>query len=244
MEGKSILITGASTGLGAETARRLAKGNTVYIHYNTSADAAKAVAEDVESAGGNAFVVQADLSNDEGCESLFQQIQSKTDHLDVLINNAGSGLGRYSVKEIDWQKLTNIFALNAFSVMRLTSLFIPLLEQGTNSCVVNISSVAARSGAPTATIYGAAKGAIDTFTRGSAKELAPQIRVNSIAPGTFETPFHDTMTPKEKLQELRGMTPLKRNGETRHIAQTVQFLIENDFITGECIDVNGGYSMR
>jgi len=244
VDGRNILITGASTGLGAETAAWLAKGNTIFVHYNASAEAARNMVQIVKERGGVAHLVQADLSKEEGCSKLFCDVRSVTDRLDVLVNNAGSGFGRYGISDIEWAVMLRIFALNTFAVMRITSLFVPLLEIGTNPCIVNITSVAARSGAPTATIYGAAKGAVDTFTRGSAKELAPRIRVNSIAPGVFETPFHDSMTSKEKLAELEQITALKRNGKPRHIALAVEFLVENDFITGECIDVNGGLSMR
>ena len=241
---KTLLVTGASTGLGAATAVHLARDNRVLVHYNRSESAAQDVAAEVEKAGGKAILLQADLTTDNGCIALSESVMSKSNHLDVLVNNAGGGVSRYGVGEITWELLEKIFALNTFSVMRTTALLIPLLRKGTGPCVVNISSVAARSGAPSASIYGAAKGAIDTYTRGAAKELAPDIRVNSVAPGVFETPFHAEMTAKEKLAALAENTPLKRNGDPVNIAQAVRFLIENDFITGECIDVNGGLSMR
>jgi 3-oxoacyl-[acyl-carrier protein] reductase len=107
-----------------------------------------------------------------------------------------------------------------------------------------MSSVAMRHGAPTATVYGASKAAVDSFTRGIAKELAPQIRVNAVAPGVILTPFHDKVTAPEKLEEFRKNNPLQKNGEAIHIAMAVKFLIDNDFINGETIDINGGLFMR
>jgi 3-oxoacyl-[acyl-carrier protein] reductase len=136
------------------------------------------------------------------------------------------------------------FALNVFSAMRVASLCIPLLEQAENPCIVNLTSIAARHGAPTATIYGACKGALDSFTRGLAKELAPKIRVNAVAPGVIETPFHDKVTSPERLAEFRAATPLNRNGQAHEIATAIGFLVDNRFTTGETIDVNGGLFMR
>ncbi len=101
-----------------------------------------------------------------------------------------------------------------------------------------------RFGSPTSTLYAASKGAIDTFTRGSALELAPGIRVNAIAPGVILTPFHDRYSTPERLDALKSKTPLGRHGESQHIASAVRYLIENTFMTGETIDINGGLSVR
>jgi 3-oxoacyl-[acyl-carrier protein] reductase len=148
------------------------------------------------------------------------------------------------VRELDWQLMLEVFSLNVFSTMKVTALCVPLLERGDDPCVVNISSVAARIGAPTATIYGAAKGAVDTFTRGAARELAPRIRVNAVAPGVIETPFHDKVTSPERMRQFKADTPLSRLGQAAHIARTIRFIVENDFLDGETIDVNGGLFMR
>jgi 3-oxoacyl-[acyl-carrier protein] reductase len=140
--------------------------------------------------------------------------------------------------------MQRVFSLNTFSTMLLSSLFLPLLERGTNPCIVNVTSIAARNGAPTATVYGAAEGAIDSFTRGVAAELAPKIRVNAVAPGVIDTPFHERYSTPTRMEKFRENTPLKHHGKAIHVARTILFLIENDFITGETIDVNGGLFMR
>ena len=126
----------------------------------------------------------------------------------------------------------------------LSSLFLPLLERATDPCIINVSSIAARHGAPTATVYGAAKGAVDSFIRGAAAELAPKIRVNAVAPGVIETPFHERYSTAARMEKFREDTPLKRNGKAVHVARAIKFLIENDFITGETVDINGGLFMR
>ena len=241
---KSILITGASTGIGAETAHMLSEGNEIFVHYHSSAESAKKVATDVKEKGGKAVIIQADLSKEEGCRSLAQAVSSNTDRLDVLINNAGGLIRRQVVQEYEWALMVDVFALNTFSAMMVTSLCLPLLNKGENPCIINMTSIGMRHGGPTATIYAASKGALDSFTRGIAKELAPAIRVNALAPGVILTPFHDKVTTPEKMEELRKATPLQKNGEAIHVAKAVKFLIDSDFITGETIDINGGLFMR
>lgn len=242
--GRIIVITGASTGIGAETARLLAEGNDIFVHYNASKEAAEQTAAEIQDRGGTAHLVQADLGSEAGCDALYTAVSVMTNRLDVLVNNAGGLLHRKAVRELEWNLMEEVFALNTFSAMLLTRLFVPLLERGTNPCVVNLTSIAIRHGAPTATLYGAAKAAIDAFTRGAARELAPQIRVNAVAPGVIETPFHERYSTPERMREFSEATPLARNGRAAHVARTIQFLIDNDFLTGETVDVNGGLFMR
>jgi 3-oxoacyl-[acyl-carrier protein] reductase len=241
---KTILITGGSTGIGAATARFLAAGNTIVIHYHRSRDAASQVADAVRAAGGVPHLVQADLSTEAGCRSVAVFAAATCDRLDVLVNNAGGLIRRCAGDQLEWQLMYDIFALNAFSTMMMSSLCIPLLDKGTDPCIINLTSIAIRHGAPTATIYGASKGALDVFTRGLAKELAPRIRVNAIAPGVVETPFHEQVTSPERLEQFRAATPLARNGQADDIAHAIGFLIESRFTTGETLDINGGLFMR
>ncbi|KPJ76222.1 MAG: hypothetical protein AMJ54_12290 [Deltaproteobacteria bacterium SG8_13] len=241
---KSILITGASTGIGAETALQLAKGNEIFVHYFSSGKAAEKVAAGVEQNGGKSRLIQADLSTEQGCRDLVGAVAGETDKLDVLVNNAGGLIKRQGVREYEWRLMEEIFALNTYSAMLVTSLCVPLLEKGKDPCIINLTSVAMRHGAPTATIYGASKAALDSFTRGIAKELAPAIRVNAVAPGVIVTPFHDKVSTPEQLESWKELNPLKKHGHAGHIAETIRFLIENDFINGETIDINGGLFMR
>ena len=242
--GKTILLTGGSTGIGAETARRLAAGNQIILHYNSSKAKAEQVASDVNKAGGKALLIQADLRTEDGCRKVAAFAETEAGHLDVLINNAGGLVERRSIKNIDWKLMNDIFALNSYSAIMMTALCVPLLEKGSAPCIVNVSSIVVRHGAAGATLYGASKGAVDVFTRGAAKELAPKIRVNAVAPGVIDTPFHEKVSTPEQLKAWAEMNPLKRNGFPGHIADTIRFLIDNDFLTGETIDVNGGFFMR
>ena len=239
---RTILITGASTGIGAATAKRLAPGNMLLLHHNRTP--VEPVANAVREQGGEACGLRADLSSESGCRRLMDAVREHTPALDVLVNNAGALLERHSVETVRWELMERIFSLNTFSAMLLTRLAVPLLLRGKSPCIVNITSIAARHGAPTATLYGAAKGALDSFTRGSARELAPRIRVNAVAPGIILTPFHDRYTAPERLEAMLTDTPLGEQGESEHVADAVAFLIENSFITGETVDVNGGLFMR
>jgi 3-oxoacyl-[acyl-carrier protein] reductase len=241
---KTILITGASTGIGAETARFLAEWNLILVHYNASKSAAEKVAGDVVRLGGEARLFQADLTSEDGCIELFTAVSDVTDKLDVLVNNAGGLIRRKPLHELEWRLMEKIFSLNTFSTMKMTSLCVPLLEKGEDPCVINITSIAMRNGAPTATVYGAAKSAIDSFTRGAASELAPRIRVNAVAPGVIKTPFHERYSSEERMKAFAENSVLKRNGEAHHIAMAIKLIVENDFITGETLDINGGLFMR
>lgn len=242
--GKVILIIGASKGIGAATARLLAPENEIFINYHSSDSDAQNVKSDVESNGGVAHLVKFDISSEKGCRDLFQAVSDQTDRLDVLYNNAGSLIKRQLVGELEWSFMVKTFSLNTFATMLLCSLFLPLLEKAENPCIINTTTVGIRRGAPTASVYGASKGAIDAFTRAIASELAPKIRVNAVSPGVIRTAFHDKISTPEHFETWRNNTPLKRNGEAIHIAKAVKFIIDNDFLCGETIDVNGGEYMR
>jgi 3-oxoacyl-[acyl-carrier protein] reductase len=241
---KTIVITGAGMGIGAETARELADGNHLILHHHTSTNDALALQAELEPRCASVDIVAADLSTDAGCMSLYKKISTRFQSLNVLVNNAGGMIERRSLEALTWEHLAATFALNAFSAMRLTGLCTELLERGTASCVINVTSIAMRHGAPSATAYGASKAAIDSFTRGAASELAPRIRVNSVAPGIIDTRFHKRVTSAGKMRQFIENTPMKRAGSALDVAHAVRFLVENDFITGETVDCNGGLWMR
>ena len=241
---KTIVITGSGMGIGAETARQLAAGNRLILHYHTSKDDALALRAELAPRCASVEVIGADLTTDTGCGDFLREVSTRTDTLDVLVNNAGGLIERRSVPELSWEHLVDTFRLNTFSAMRLTSLCVELLRRGTDPCVVNVTSIAIRHGSPTATAYGAAKAALDAFTRGAANELAPRIRVNAVAPGIIDTRFHERITPAARMNQWIENTPLRRVGVVLDVARTVKFLVDNDFMTGETVDCNGGLSMR
>ncbi len=242
---KHIFITGAGTGIGAATARKLAPGNHLYLHYNQSVDAIQKVKAEVEELGGTVTLLQGDITSEAACVALVGQLAEHTDTLDVLVNNAGGLVKRQPTDALEWDLMENIFALNTFSLMKITSLCIPMLrnsEQGPS--IVNVSSVVVRHGGPGASIYAAAKGSVDVFTRSLCKELAPKIRANSVVPGVIDTPFHHKVSTPEQMVGWAAANPLQHNGVPDNIATTIVHLLENDFINGESIDVNGGLNIR
>lgn len=242
---KKIVITGASKGIGAETARLLATDREIFLNYHASDEEAGKVKSDVEKNGGTAHLMKYDISTEDGCKSLFEAVSEKTDYIDVLVNNAGALIKRQLVPDYEWSFMIETFSLNAFSAMFLSSLFLKMLEKSEDDpCIVNVTTVGIRRGAPTSSIYGASKGAIDTFTRSIASELAPKIRVNAVSPGVILTQFHEGVSTPEHFKRWRENTPMKRNGEPIHIAKAIKFIIEDDFLCGETIDVNGGEYMR
>ncbi len=243
---KAILITGASTGIGAQTARLFATdNNTLFLHYNSSKEQVEKVKAEVEALGCTAHLIKADITTEAACCELVRQVAEKTDHLDVLINNAGGLVKRQAADALQWDLMQEIFALNTFSLMKISSLCVPLLCASTQDPnIINVSSVVIRHGGPTATIYAAAKGAVDVATRGFAKELAPQIRVNSVVPGVIDTPFHHKVSTPEQMENWAKGNPLQRNGIPENIASAILMLSQNDFINGEAIDINGGLNIR
>ncbi len=241
---KIALITGASKGIGAATARLLGKEYEIIINYNSSQKDVEAVADSIVSGGGNARLIQADLSTEAGCRKLHEFASENCDHLDVLVNNAGAMVAQKTVEDLDWPYMEKVFELNVYSVMMMSRLCLPLLRKGIKPCIINLSSIAMRHGAPRSPAYGAAKSAVDSFSRGLAGHLGPDIRVNAVAPGVIDTPFHDELTPPEVKKTMIEKTPLKCLGKAEDVASAIEFLIKNEFITGETIDVNGGLYVR
>ncbi|MCG8686076.1 MAG: SDR family oxidoreductase [Desulfobacterales bacterium] len=241
--GKRILITGASTGIGAEAAVLLAPGNEIIVHYFSSLESAEKTAKRVEEAGGKATLVQADLRTPEGCKTL-SEAAGAGGAINVLVNNAGGLVKRVAAGDIDMDHIQDVFSLNAFSTILMVAGCLPYMDKAEDPCIVNITSIVIRHGAAGATMYAASKSAIDAYTRGLAKELAPRIRVNAIAPGVIDTPFHEKVSSPEMMKTWAEACPLKKNGTPYDLAHAIKFVVENAFIHGETLDVNGGMMMR
>jgi len=244
---RRILITGSSTGIGAATAIRFAEpGATVSVHFNTSRERAKQVAAEVARKGARAILLQGDVSQPAPCEQIVETFTREAGGLDALVNNAGALVRRSLVENIEWEVLEQVFRVNVFSAFYVTKCALPHLKKGNAPCIVNLGSIAARHGAPTATPYGAAKAALHAFTRGLAKEVAPHVRVNAVAPGVIATPFHEKMSTPEMMKNWADGAPLKRNGTPQDVAEAIYYLCSPaaSFITGETLDINGGLFMR
>jgi len=234
-----ILVSGGSSGIGAAVVRQLAAHNRIFIIYNKGKERADALAAEVKAAGGTGIPVSADISTPQGCLMAIERVKDSTDKLDVLVNAAGGIVTRANTGSFVWDDIEKVFALNTFSVFFLCSLTVDMLKKSNRGVVINFASAAVYSGSAGAPLYASAKGAVDVYTRSLARELAPDVRVVTIAPGVVETPFH-SVTTREMLDTWAAANPLKRNGKPEEIAQAVEFCINNSFLNGVSIDLNGG----
>jgi len=187
----------------------------------------------------------ADLSQEGAAEQVVKQAGNALGAIDILINNAGTMLGRVATSEMTLEHYQNVTDLNARSVVMVTTAALPLLKQASGASIVNVTSISADTGGSAgSSIYSAAKGFVSTYTRSMATELAADgIRVNAISPGTIDTDFHQRYSSAEKLKATAAKTPLGRLGTAEDCVPATLFLASNKlsgFITGQIIGINGG----
>jgi 3-oxoacyl-[acyl-carrier protein] reductase len=250
LEGKRILITGASTGIGAAAARAFgANGARVGVHYNASRDKAEIVARDVEAAGGKAVLIGGDVTKSAEIKRIMAEAAAGLGGLDVLVNNAGGLVKRIPVTEYDDAIIDSIIDLNVRQVAHFMREGAGLLiAQGTGGSIINLSSVAARvGGGPGSVLYAAAKGFVSTATRGWARELVKhKIRVNAVSPGVIMTPFHERYSTPEQLATMQTGIPMDRLGSADECVGAFLYLASErlgSFVTGQILEVNGGQYM-
>jgi 3-oxoacyl-[acyl-carrier protein] reductase len=247
--GKTALVTGASRGIGAATAIALAKAGVrrVVIHYNTYREGAEKVLDDIRAAGAEGDSIQANLTEVSGIETCVAAIADQAPEVDILINNAGSLIRRAPLAECTAATYDEVMNLNVKSVWQITQAVAPSMIAKRSGVIVNVSSIAARTGGgPGATIYAAAKAAVSAMTRGVAKELAPKgIRVNAISPGTVDNYFHEQFSTREMLDLAVANTPLGRLATNEEMADTAVFLCSDAsrYVIGQTIELNGGMYM-
>ncbi|TWF76060.1 3-oxoacyl-[acyl-carrier protein] reductase [Pseudonocardia hierapolitana] len=244
--GQVVLVTGAGSGIGAAVAEGFGRhGAQVVVHYGHNRDGAEKVAATIQEAGGQASVVSADLARPAAAARLVHEVVSRHGRLDVLVNNAGDLLGRMPVTEMSDEQFTRVMDLNMTSVFAACREAVPVMQRQGAGAVVNLTSVAARTGGAGGSVaYATAKGAVSTFTRGLAKEVARTgIRVNAIAPGIIVTPFHERNTPDEQMAAMVSGIPMGRSGTPDECVGTVLFLADpamSGYVTGQVIEINGG----
>jgi 3-oxoacyl-[acyl-carrier protein] reductase len=247
LAGKSALITGASRGIGASAAITLAQAGVtdLVLHYNSYQEGAESTADRVRSAGSTVELIQSDLGHMDGIHKLIDSVKDKP--FDILINNAGHLVKRAKLTDSTEDVYDTVMNLNVKSMWFLTQAVIPPMIEKKSGVIVNVGSIAARNGGgPGATIYAAAKAAVATFTKGWAKELAPQgIRVNAVSPGTVDNYFHEKHTSRQTLDNMTAATPAGRLGTNEDIADVILFLCsdESRYVHGQTIEVNGGMFM-
>ena len=245
---KTVLITGASAGIGAATARLLAAHNyDVAIGYNTDRAGAESVAQDVENKGAKAVLIKADVGKPAEIEQMFNTLDSVMPRLDALVNNAGIVDAKERVEEFSTLRLQTMFQVNVIGAILVARNAVRRMSTdlgGDGGSIVNISSAAARLGSANQYVdYAASKAAIDTFTKGLAEEVATcGIRVNAVRPGVIETEIHAKGGEPDRIGRIAPLVPMKRAGTADEIAQSVLWLLSDaaGYVTGAHLDVSGG----
>ncbi len=249
LENQVAIVTGSIQGIGREIARTLAAaGAGVVINNHQSPDELEKVAEDIRGTGGRCKAVIADLTKKSEAKKLIDAALEMGDGVDILVNNAGGLIKRVPIAEFDDDHFQIVIDVNVRTAFIAANLVIPFMKKKKKGKVINLSSQAAHDGGgPGAAAYAAAKGAIWTFTKSLAKELAPAgITVNCVSPGFIgQTAFHNTFTAKEVHEKMPSMIPLGRAGVPADIAKVVLFLASglSDYMTGQSLEVNGGLYM-
>ncbi|MGI6578304.1 MAG: elongation factor P 5-aminopentanone reductase [Eubacteriales bacterium] len=242
MKSRTVLITGASRGIGAATARAFSRdGYNVAINYFRSYDPAVKLKNDIEAGGGRAEIYQADVSDNDAVEDMVSAVQNDFGRIDVLVNNAGIA-GQRLLTDITIEEWERMFAVNMTGVFLCSKHVAKQMISRKSGKIINISSIWGMTGSSCEVHYSASKAAVIGFTKALAKELGPSnIQVNCVAPGVIETEMNGSLTI-EDIMALKDATPLERIGKPEEVAETILFLASEkaDFITGQVLSPNGG----
>lgn len=242
MQGKTAIVTGGGRDIGRACVMRLAEeGARVAINFHKSADGAESAVREIEAAGGSAFALGGDLTRAEDARALVARTVEAWGSIDALVHITGGIIARKKVPEITLDYWRKVMDLNLTSLLHVVQAALPHFSEG--SSIVTMASQAGRDGGGSGSIaYGASKGAVMTMTRGMAKELGPKIRVNSICPGMIDTDFHNIFTKPEVRAQVAASVPLRREGQSEDVGNLAVYLASDRsaYITGACIDINGG----
>jgi len=248
---RSLLITGGSRGIGAAAARlAAARGWDVAINFHSDASAAQAVADEVQRAGRRALLLQADVGAEAEVKAMFAELDrawGPGHQLGGLVNNAGIVDVASRVDEMSAARIERMFAVNVFGTMWCAREAVRRMSRrhgGAGGAIVNLSSAAATLGAAGQYVdYAAAKGAIDTFTLGLAREVATEgVRVNAVRPGIIETDIHASGGQPDRAAQMAPLVPMQRAGTADEVAAAIVWLLgdESSYTTGAIVDVTGG----
>lgn len=244
----TLIVTGASRGIGAAIARLAGtRGYSVAANFNSGEAEAKKVAGEIIAAGGCAIAIRADVSQEQQILHLFQTAERELGPIKALVNNAGITGGFARVENVTPETIEKTFAVNVTGAILCAREAVRRMSTrrgGSGGAIVNISSIAARTGAAGEWVhYAASKGAIDTFTIGLAREVATEgIRVNAIKPGLVDTEIHAASGEPGRLQRLMGTIPMNRPGQPHEIAEAVLWLLSPaaSYVTGSILEIGGG----
>lgn len=241
IQNKVVIVTGGSRGIGASIVKELANsGYSVVLNYNKSEKEANQIKDELTNSGKTVEIYKADVRNREEVKALVEFTINKFGKVDVLVNNAGISQSKLftDITEEDWN---NMLQTNLTSAFYASQEVLKNMISRKEGCIINISSIYGITGASCEVHYSVAKAGLDGMTKALAKELSlSNIRVNSVAPGAIDTEMNDFLSDEEK-QDLSREIPLGRMGKPEEIASCVKWLIENEYITGQVIPVNGGW---
>jgi 3-oxoacyl-[acyl-carrier protein] reductase len=240
---KVVIVTGGGRDIGKACALRMAEnGAKVAITYHESAESAAAIIDEIEANGGKAIAVKADLTKQEDVDRVVSETRAAFgDDIHSLVHVTGGLLARKTVSEMDVSFWNKVMDVNLGSLFMTCKAVIPFMPEG--GSIVTFASLAGRDGGGGGAVaYATSKGAIMTFTRGLAKELGPNIRVNSVCPGMIDTKFHDSFTKPEVRKNVAAGTAAKREGSSDEVANLACFLASDEasYMSGNCVDINGG----
>lgn len=246
--GRVMIVTGGGRGIGASTARLAAgRGYAVCVNFLHNNDAAVSVVNDIETSGGTAIAVQADVSVESDVVRLFETVEQQLGRLTALVNNAALLELQMRLEEMDAARLQRMFSTNAIGTMLCAREAVRRMSSRRGGCggsIVNVSSGAARYGSPGEYVdYAATKGAVETFTVGLAREVATDgIRVNGVRPGFIYTEMHAAGGEPNRVDRLKTAVPMQRGGAPEEVAAAILWLLSDEasYVTGTFIDVSGG----
>ena len=240
---KVAIVTGGSRGIGKAIVEALARKNIkVIANYNRSEEKAKILKEELEKENIFIDIFKADVSKREEVKVMVDYTIEKYGKIDILINNAGIDQEKMfqDITDEDWD---NIVKVNLYSVFCTTQEVIPYMLKQKSGCIINMSSIYGTNGGSCSVAYSATKAGVDGMTKSLAKELGPShIRVNSIAPGYIDTDMNEKYS-KEEIEQIKEETPLEKIGKPVDIAKCIEWLVEDNFTTGQVISINGGWGI-
>ena len=249
LSGRVALVTGASSGIGAATAIRLGElGARVVLGYHANETGAIEAQKAIEASGGRAIVLKADVRKIDEIRALVGRASEALGPIDILINNAGSLVARFPIRDLTETGWQEVLTLNLTSAVFAAQAVVPSMIARKRGAIVNLGSIAGHTGGgPGAGPYATAKAGLMAFTKSLAKELAPHgVRVNAVSPGVIDTPFHETFSTPEMMRAFVAAIPLGRVGTPAECANVIAFLASDaaSYIVGETIEVNGGQFLR
>lgn len=242
---KKVIVTGSSTGIGFHTALEfLNLGADVIFHGNNSTDGLEKKIE-LKTNKKNFKIIKSNFIDLENVNNFMDKSINHLGGLDILINNAGTMIGRYNLDKISESEFLEIFDLNAKSAFFTTKKSIHIFKEQKKGCIVNVSTISARTGGSAgSSVYAASKAFVSGITRSLVSELSPyNVRINAISPGTIDTKFHEQYSSKEKLESTRMKIPMQRLGKAEDCVGPIIFLSSNNlsgYMTGQILEINGG----